>query len=253
MEVELLTIFNSLLNLRERCDERAHLCSSDLDFLSFACKRAPYSNSQLLQDIWVLYESGEKRNGYFVEFGACDGVSLSNTLLLEKTFEWQGAVAEPARAWHDSLYDNRNCYISDKCIYKTDGLKISFNEASIGELSAPMESVDGDFHARFRRDGSQYQVETTSLVNFLAAARAPKDIDYMSIDVEGGEFDVIESFDFFEYNVGLISVEHNFSENRKKIYDYLTRFGYRRRFKKFSLFDDWYVRPDLVRSRASGI
>ena len=68
---------------------------------------APYSNAQLLQDLWVLYELKEKRNGYFVEFGACDGMSLSNTLLLEKTFGWQGALAEPARAWHAALYANR--------------------------------------------------------------------------------------------------------------------------------------------------
>lgn len=164
----------------------------------------------------MLYQLEEKRNGYFVEFGACDGISLSNTLLLEKTFDWQGALAEPAKAWHDALYNNRICYISDKCVYKTSGLKISFNETDIGELSAPMESVDADFYADFRRSGSQYEVETISLSNFLIEARAPRNIEYLSIDVEGGELGIIESFDFHEYNISAISVEHNFSIGRKK-------------------------------------
>ncbi len=97
MDVELLTVFNALIDLRNNLDDKPHLLGSEIEFLAFATKMAPYSNAQLLQDLWVLYELKEKRHGYFVEFGACDGISLSNTLLLEKTFGWQGALAEPAR------------------------------------------------------------------------------------------------------------------------------------------------------------
>lgn len=246
MDIELLTVFNSLIHLRDNLDEHPHILSSELGFLSFATKMAPYSNSQLLQDLWVLYELKEKRNGYFVEFGACDGVSLSNTLLLEKTFNWQGALAEPARAWHAALYGNRNCYINKKCVYKTDGVEVLFNEVDIGELSGMKDLVAADFHARFRQEGQQYPVETISLSGLLSEARAPKHIDYMSIDVEGGEYDVLQSFDFSHHDIALISVEHNFSDSREKIYSLLTGLGYRRRFRQLSLFDDWYARPDLV-------
>ena len=250
MDVELLTMFNAITALRDNLDAGPHILGSELAFLSFATRMAPLSNAQLLQDLWVLYELREKRNGYFVEFGACDGKSLSNTLLLEKTFGWQGALAEPARAWHEALYRNRDCYISDKCVYKTDGAEVQFNEVDIGELSGMMELVESDFHAHFRQEGRQYGVETISLQRFLAEARAPKRIDYMSIDVEGGEFDVLQSFDFSRHDIALISVEHNFSETREKIYDLLTAQGYRPRFRRFSLFDDWYVRPDLVAAQS---
>ena len=141
MDVALLTVFNALVDLRNELDAKPHLASSELEFLSFATKMAPYSNAQLLQDLWVLYELKEKRNGYFVEFGACDGISLSNTLLLEKTFGWQGALAEPARAWHAALYANRNCYITDKCVYRTDGVEVLFNEVDIGKLSGMNDLV----------------------------------------------------------------------------------------------------------------
>lgn len=246
MDVELLTMFNAVVSFRDNLDSGPHILRSELDFLSFATRMAPLSNAQLLQDLWVLYELKEKRNGYFVEFGACDGVSLSNTLLLEKTFGWQGALAEPSRAWHEALYRNRNCYISDKCVYRTDGVEVLFNEVDIGELSGMKDFVANDFHAQFRQEGRQYAVETISLGRFLAEARAPRRIDYMSIDVEGGEFDVLQSFDFASHDIALISVEHNFSDSRGKIYDLLTGVGYRPRFRQFSLFDDWYARPDLV-------
>ncbi|MEE7448422.1 methyltransferase [Methylobacterium radiotolerans] len=250
MAVELLTVFNALINLRDNLGTKPHIVSSEIEFLSFAAKMALFSNSQLLQDLWVLYELKEKRNGYFVEFGACDGVSLSNTLLLEKTFGWQGALAEPARAWHAALYSNRSCYISDHCVYRTDGVEVLFNETDIGELSAVEDFSDGDFHAGFRQQGVQYPVRTISLNRLLSEAGAPRRIDYMSVDVEGGEFDVLQSLDFSRHDIALISVEHNFADTREKIFDLLTGLGYRRRFQQLSMFDDWYVRPDLVSAQA---
>ena len=251
MDVELLTVFNALLNLRETLHERPHFYAEELKFLSFAAQRAPLSNAQILQDLWVLYELEEKRDGYFVEFGVCDGLSFSNTLLLEKTFGWRGAVAEPARFWHETLYRNRNCYISDKCVHKTDGLRISFHEADISELSSLEDIASDDFHGGSRNAGSRYEVETISLGNFLGEAKAPKEIDYLSIDIEGGELDVISSFDFSQYDIKLISVEHNFSDKRQTIYKILNGFGYRRKFNKLSLFDDWYVRTDLMDPRVA--
>lgn len=246
MDAEILTVFNSFIHLRERLHTRPHLYAEELEFMSFAAKRCPISCSQILQDIWVLYELNEKRGGYFVEFGACDGVTLSNTLLLEKTFGWQGAVAEPARTWEAALRTNRSCYISNKCVYRTDGAKIQFRETDLRELSTLEELKDLDFHAPAREGGSQYEVETISLTNFLKEARAPKDIDYLSIDVEGAELDILKSFDFDDYNIKLITVEHNFTEQQQEICNVLGKFGYRRKFAQLSMFDDWYIRHDLV-------
>lgn len=250
MDTELLTVFVSLLGVREKLDDRPHLYADQLEFLSFAAKRAPFSNSQILQDLWVLYELKEKRGGYFVEFGVCDGTTLSNTLLLEKSFGWTGAVAEPARIWHGKLYANRDCYITDKCVYKDDGLKITFHETDITELSTLEELSGSDFQASSRTGGARYEVETISLRNFLIAAKAPKTIDYMSIDIEGGEFDVLNSFDLSEYDIKLVSVEHNYSDRRSDIYSVMSRNGYRRKFMPFSMFDDWYVKTtnDLLAS-----
>ena len=67
-------------------------------------KLLPASKAQLHQDLFVLSELGLKRSGYFVEFGAASGESLSNTHLLEKSFDWQGILAEPAKYWHPALF-----------------------------------------------------------------------------------------------------------------------------------------------------
>ena len=47
-------------------------------------------NLQLRQDLFVINELNFKKKGFFCEFGACDGIELSNSYLLEKKFNWQG-------------------------------------------------------------------------------------------------------------------------------------------------------------------
>lgn len=79
------------------------------------------SKSQINQDIFVLSETSFKRNGYFVEFGATDGITLSNTYLLEKNFDWRGIVAEPLKSKYDILIKNRECHVEDLCVWSESG------------------------------------------------------------------------------------------------------------------------------------
>ena len=77
------------------------------DFLVFALANSRRSYAQLAQDLWVLFETGEQRGGFFVEFGAGDGVLLSNTCLLEREYHWRGVLAEANPVFHDCLRRNR--------------------------------------------------------------------------------------------------------------------------------------------------
>lgn len=203
------------------------------------------SNSQILQDIFVLAHFGFKRNGYFVEFGAANGKDISNTYLMEKEFGWRGIVAEPAVCWHEDLRRNRTCHVETSCVWKDSGSTLSFNETENAELATINTYSNSDLHRDSRSRGRIYDVSTISLTDLLIKYQAPTSIDYLSIDTEGSEYEILSNFDFSRFCFEVITCEHNFTPMRSNIYSLLTSKGYRRVFEDLSRFDDWYVRERL--------
>ena len=201
------------------------------------------SHSQLRQDLFTLNQLNFKKNGFFLEFGATDGINLSNTHLLEKEFNWNGILAEPAKVYHKELSENRNCYIEKNLVWKDSKSKLNFIETSIKELSTIKEYSKLDFH--IRKTHKQYIVDTISLNDLLKKYNAPNIIDYISIDTEGSELDILNNFDFNSYQFRVITCEHNYSSNRDKIYNLLSNNGYKRVMSDISQFDDWYIKTSI--------
>lgn len=127
------------------------------------------------------------------------------------------------------------------CVWKDSNSILTFNETDAPELSTVDIYSDKDGHKESRQSGRKYQVKTISLNDLLRKYNAPKHIDYLSIDTEGSEFEILKSLDFEEYSFGVITCEHNFMQERDEIYSLLTQKGYKRLFKNISRWDDWYV------------
>jgi FkbM family methyltransferase len=217
---------------------------NDIDYSQtsvFKKALAAYSPSQLGQDLWILEQHSFKRDGFFVEFGATDGVLLSNSYLLEKYFGWQGLCAEPNPTFYEKLKKNRNCTVSSDCISANSGNKVEFIFAD--EYGGISNYSDEDSHAdkrqAYKNKHGAVELVTVSLDDFLKQHSAPHKIDYMSIDTEGSEFDILNAFPFDDWDISCLTVEHNFSSTRDKIYNLLKSKGYKR---VEAQFDDWYYR-----------
>jgi FkbM family methyltransferase len=198
------------------------------------------SKSLQRQDLFVLSTMDFKTGGYFVEFGATNGIDLNNTFMLEKEFGWTGILAEPARRWHDALRKNRGCQIETDCVWSASNANLTFHEADSGEYSTI------DAYSRTGRNpnksGHNYNVRTISLEDMLDKYNAPRQIDYISVDTEGSEFEILSAFNFGKYEFRVLTVEHNFQPDRAKICELLTRNGYARKLEELSGIDDWYVK-----------
>lgn len=210
----------------------------------FAAYRGP-TTAELKQDILVLAVLGVDRPGWFVEFGTMDGRFASNTYCLENYYGWQGVVAEPSRRFHTELAHNRRCAIDHRAVAGRSGLDLIFQEvASQPGLSTLSDFIDSDHHGGTRRTGAgdQYSVITVTLQDLLRDHQAPAIIDYISMDVEGGELSILQGFDFDQFRSKVWTIEHNYQQQaRDAIHTIMHANGYQRVLTDLSAYDDWYL------------
>ena len=199
------------------------------------------SYSQIGQDLAVIKHYNNKRNGYFVEIGASDGITFSNTYLLEQQFGWKGVCVEALPEQFKKLRINRPTAVCiEKAVFKQSGLTLKFDIAhSFDMLSGLSNYITERWASRVKQNCTTINVKTITLTDLLKEAKAPAFIDYLSLDTEGSEFEILKAHDFSKYKFGLIDVEHNYIEpTRTNIKRLLTSNGYS--YKGENRFDDCY-------------
>ena len=197
--------------------------------------------AQNYQDVLALCVSKFKRNGFFVEFGACDGIKLSNTFALEKIYGWSGILAEPVSLWHESLSQNRSSHIFTKAVTDTSGQIFPILVTKSPEVST-LAHHNSDHLAQYRSTNSTIEmVETISINDLLLQGGAPSYIDFMSIDTEGNELEILNALNFDTYTFGFICVEHNNSANKNRIIELIKSKHYVHILSETSLVDAWFI------------
>jgi FkbM family methyltransferase len=247
---------DSYLNHKERSEEFFLKTRDGSDFVFFqnllekkssgvleALRLIGESKAQLRQDLLVLWLLDFKRNGIFIEFGATDGVDFSNTYLLENNFGWTGILAEPALIWHEKLRTNRKCVVDFHAISSASGELLDFFEAEDARFSVFGNIGSAQKSIKYTRN---YSVRTKTLFDLIEENNLPNIIDYISIDTEGSEFDILNAFNFDEYAFRVMTVEHSNTTEQDKIFKLLTSKGYVRILSDISSFDDWFIQPHLV-------
>ena len=165
--------------------------------------------SQYGQDKAVLDILKFKTSGFFVDIGAHDGKELSNTYFMEKNLDWSGICVEPNPSVVNDLRNNRNCIIETRPISNQTGEVIRFYEHDEPMLSmttgkgVSLQNPDGTIV----KESASKQMKGISITDTLITHDAPKDIDYISMDVEGHEPDILLTFDFKRFNVKCWSIE----------------------------------------------
>jgi len=208
--------------------------------------------SQFGQDLFALEALGGKRGGFFLDSGAADGVSASNTQLLEASFGWNGICVEPNATFFAELIKNRRAFCVNCCLYDRED-EVEFVEGAnvLGGILAEYDpSLLRHAKATFRlpedAGGRPPTVRKTArtIRSVLQEFGAPQVIDYWSLDTEGSELTILKSFPFDEYAFRVLTVEHNRFPIRESIREFLEPRGYRR-IRAIEI-DDGYVREDLL-------
>jgi hypothetical protein len=186
------------------------------------------SESQYHQDLWVLHTLNYKRNGFFVDVGAAHYQKLSNTYYLEKEFGWNGICIEGNGFFFEELVTNR----SAKCVQAyvstdTELTRICHSKKTPGDAK---DHGFGDFledHNTGLTPSMGYSIITPKLLmDILIANNAPSVIDYLSIDIEGADFPVLQTIDFDRYTFMTITIEDNIPSYTFPIIRFLNSRGY---------------------------
>lgn len=192
--------------------------------------------SQLGQDDWVL---NNIKKGFFVEIGAHDGLTFSNTVKLEEN-GWTGLCVEPQPEMLRQLRLNRKCDISSLAVHGVSGEKVRFQCSDLyGGMVDYLSHED-----RHNFPGPIVEVETITLDDLLTAHNCPKEIDYCSIDTEGNEMEILNVFPFDKWDVKMWTIEHNdHTRGNTKRSDELTALFKQHGFKSYiKQFDIWFYK-----------
>ena len=184
------------------------------------------------------------KNGFFVDVGAHDGISINNTLYFERYNGWTGINIEPIESVYNKLVTNRPFCININCaVSNTDGnAEFILNKGYTEMISGLKSSYDGRHLSRLQKENIMTN-STTEIVNVCTKRletifdeQGVTCVNYMSVDVEGGEYDVIKSINFDKVFIDVIGFENNYNDMSVPIVKYLESKNFRVCHKSMDIF-----------------
>ena len=192
--------------------------------------------SEYSQDLFALFVSNFKKSGFFVEIGMANGRS-SNTYRLEKYFNWTGILIEP----HP---DNFNELIKASTAKRSAILVNKAVSNKLGRASLRGHGGTATLLTEYSGETDEINiVQVDTLDSILLENKAPEKINYISIDAEGSELDILSGFSF-NYDTDFYSIEMKY-ENVVRISEIMESHGYVKVLEPFSDIDTWYVKKTI--------
>lgn len=209
------------------------------------------------QDKWVAELLDFKMNGYFLDIGAHNGVDDSNSYIFERYLDWSGICVEPnpKPRGYPTLVENRNCTCLPLAVYSHTG-EVDFVGRGRRPQASGVVDENSPEHVASFANSKPHEIETVQCItlnDLLKENDCPSTVEYLSLDTEGSEFTILESFDFSTIFL-TITVEHNYipelnrtselsKRNQKMIRELLESNGYVH--VKTYLSDDYYIHKSL--------
>ena len=174
--------------------------------------------------------------GYFIEIGANNGITQSNTYYFEKVKKWRGILIEPSPNNYILCKKNRskaNKFYCNACVsfdFKEEFVKIAYSDLVSTPINLESDISNPFLQAQqgltsFKEDEIPiYGAIPKTMNEILTDSSSPRNIDFFSLDVEGAEIEVLKGIDYNKYKFRYILVE---SSTPKIIEDFLAKHNYR--------------------------
>ena len=191
-----------------------------------------YSQHGQDEFVYKRFFKDKKTPGVFLEIGADDGIRFSNCKFFEETLKWTGLAIEARTSAFEKLKENRSC-ICENVVLSNVEEKTQFMDISgygLG-LSGLVNKYDPKHQKRISKEIKNKEnkgfkivdVQTVTLNNILDKHNI-RNVDFLSIDTEGSELDILSTLDFSKYNIDVITIEDNY--NDPKLINFFERRNY---------------------------
>lgn len=216
-------------------DERASQSSINRQASIFQTPRPPrkyYSQGGEDCLLWALFDKQEE--GFFLDVGAFDGIHLSNTFSFEQQ-GWTGICVEAHPVYAQQCRKNRpgSTCLYAACVAVDGNGRVPFLMEPLGLLSGARANETDDLEGRYAQRGMKFpgfakvSVPARTLNSILSEyLPAGTSIDFLSVDVEGTELDVLCGLDLDRFPIRVIVAEANTPEASKELTSYLVDRGY---------------------------
>jgi FkbM family methyltransferase len=188
-----------------------------------------------------------KKNGFFLDIGAHDGKTLSNTYFFEKERGFKGICFEPNPKVFETLQKNRHCTLLNKGVGRQNG-RVQFMaiEGYAEMLSGVVNNYDPAHLERIEENlkekGGHKKIIEIDLVRLDSIAELRGIVvDYCNIDTEGSELEILNSIDLDLIRINAFTVENNYGS--VEIREFLESRGYRLFFLSG---DEFYIRSEMI-------
>jgi FkbM family methyltransferase len=186
------------------------------------------------ENVYRIHEHQFKNNGIFVDIGAHDGITINNTLYFEKNNNWTGINVEPLNDIFNKLIKNRPNNININCaVCNNDGEEQFYSNIGYTEMLSGIINTFDDRHLNRLKNENIIKGSTTEIITVktkkletILNENNITHINYLSIDVEGGEFEVIKSINFNNVFIDVIAFESHFDNIGDPIIKYLENKNY---------------------------
>ena len=197
----------------------------------------------LLEIVFNYKFNGLKRNGYFVDLAAGQPQALSNTYFIEKYLNWEGLLIDGNPVFAKKLRAERRNKVLEEIVYSENNKEVKFriDNAELGGIVGDEFDNNKKFRSDELANAKIITSRTKTLNQILVENNAPKEMDYLSLDIEGGEYEALKNFDFKQYKWKFLTIERPNLE----LDLLLDKNGYIQVFH--SSFDTFYIHKDFIR------
>ena len=197
----------------------------------------------LLEIVFNYKFNGLKRNGYFVDLAAGQPKELSNTYFIERYLNWEGLLIDGNPLFAKKLRAERRNKVLEEIVYSENNKEVKFriDNAELGGIVGDEFDNNKKFRSDELANAKIITSRTKTLNQILVENNAPKEMDYLSLDIEGGEYEALKNFDFKQYKWKFLTIERPNLE----LDLLLDKNGYIQVFH--SSFDTFYIHKDFIR------